>query len=87
MAQWQRQTQLVCRIPNLRGHDAQILVACGVRAPDQLAEADPAELLSRVQRLVRTPEGKRILRNSPAPDLEEVTAWVRWAQKARQLHC
>jgi hypothetical protein len=76
---------MVCRIPNLRGHDAQILVACGVTSPDTLATADPAGLLGRVQQFVQTPEGKRILRNSPAPDLEEVSAWIRWAQQARPL--
>ena len=28
--EWQQQAELVCRIPQLRGHDAQVLVACGV---------------------------------------------------------
>ena len=82
---WQKQTQLVCRTPNLRGHDAQILVACGVTTPEQLAVAEVPELLESVQRVVKTSEGKRILRNSPAPDEAEVTAWVRWARKARGL--
>ncbi len=80
---WQLQTQLVCRTPNLRGHDAQILVACGHTTAEQVAAADPSSLVEQVQRFVRTAEGKRILRNSPAPDLAEVTAWVRWAKSAR----
>jgi hypothetical protein len=80
---WQTQTRLVCRTPNLRGHDAQILVACGITSPEELTKADGSDLLGQVQRFVRSPEGKRILRNSPAPDAEEVDAWIRWAHNAR----
>ncbi len=83
---WQTQTRLVCRTPNLRGHDAQILVACGITSPEELTEANESDLLSRVQQFVRSPEGKRILRNSPAPDADEVNAWIRWAHKARSVN-
>jgi len=83
--QWQQQTELVCRIPQLRGHDAQILVALGVTAPEELAACDPQELWTEVEPFVETKEGKRIIRNGKTPDLEEVTDWIRWAQAARQL--
>ena len=83
--QWQMQTQLVCRIPNLRGHDAQILVACDVTTPRQLASIVAEELHNKVQRFIRTSEGKRILRNGKRPDLAEVTAWIQWAESAREL--
>ena len=36
---WQDQAKLVCRVPQLRGHDAQILVACGFRDPLEIATA------------------------------------------------
>ncbi len=83
--QWQLQTQLVCRVPNLRGHDAQILVACGFIDPAQVAEAEPRQLHDKVKRFVRTGEGKRILRNGKKPDLAEVTAWIRWSENRRRL--
>jgi energy-coupling factor transporter ATP-binding protein EcfA2 len=82
---WQQQTALVCRVPNLRGHDAQLLIACDVPGPEQLAKLEPQTLLAQVTELLSTPDGKRILRNAKAPDLKEVAAWIRWAQHARQL--
>ena len=38
---WQLQTTLACRTPWLRGHDAQILVACGVDDVEVLAALRP----------------------------------------------
>lgn len=84
--QWQHQTRLACRIPQLRGHDAQILVALDITEPEELAACDAAELWSRVEPFVETKEGKRIIRNGKTPDLEEVTEWITWAQAARQLN-
>ncbi len=83
--QWQQQAILVCRIPELRGHDAQILVACGIQDPQRLASADATELWRRVQPLVASPEGKRILRGSTTPDLPEIRAWIAFAAQARPL--
>ncbi len=82
---WQLQAQLVCRIPNLRGHDAQILVACGVEDPGKLATLDASSFLQQVNRFVATKEGQRILRNGKRPDLAEVTSWIECSQNARQL--
>ncbi len=82
---WQLQTTLVCRVPNLRGHDAQILVACEVPGPEQLAKMEPETLVAQVKRFVRTAEGKRVLRSAKEPDLGEVSGWIRWAQNARPL--
>jgi energy-coupling factor transporter ATP-binding protein EcfA2/predicted flap endonuclease-1-like 5' DNA nuclease len=80
---WQRQTSLVCRVPNLRGHDAQLLVACNVPTPEALAKLDAAALLAQIEQLLETAEGKRILRGAKAPDQQEVSAWIRWAKHAR----
>jgi len=82
---WQLQTRLVCRVPNLRGHDAQILVACDVPEAGQLAKMDAEALYAQVRKFCRMAEGKRIIRSSKAPDLDEVTSWIRWAQSARKL--
>ena len=84
--QWQQQTALVCRIPQLRGHDAQILVALEITEPEQLAAYDPQELWAEVKPFVDTKEGKRIIRNGKTPDLDEVTEWIQWAQSARKLN-
>jgi predicted flap endonuclease-1-like 5' DNA nuclease len=82
---WQAQATLVCRVPHLRGHDAQILVACGVREPEQLAAQNPHELFAKVDPFVTTREGERIVRAGKKPDLAEVTDWIEWAKHPRPL--
>jgi len=82
---WQQQAALVCRVPWLRGHDAQILVACGVTDPETLAKLDAATFWKTVQPFAESAEGKRIVRTSKAPDVEEVTHWIQWAAQARTL--
>ena len=83
--QWQAQSRLMCQIPELRGHDAQILVACRITTPENLASAKPAELFAVVEPFSRTKEGERIIRNGRKPDLAEVTEWIQWAANARSL--
>lgn len=83
--QWQLQAELVCCIPNLRGHDAQILVGCGVEDPITLASMDASSFLPKVTRFVESKEGQRAIRNAKKPDLAEVTAWIQWSELARQL--
>lgn len=83
--QWQQQAQLICQIPGLRGHDAQILVACGITEVEQLSAKRPADLYAIVGPFADTTEGERIVRNGRKPDLEEVTDWITWAQHARSL--
>jgi len=83
--QWQQQTILVCRVPQLRGHDAQILVACGIVDPETLASTDPAVLWETVEPFSETAEGKRIIRSGKTPDFAEVYSWIQWAGHARQL--
>jgi len=82
---WQQQTTLACRIPQLRGHDAQILVACGITDPEALAKMDAQALWDKVGPLAKTNEGKRIIRSGKAPDFEEVYSWIQWASHAREL--
>lgn len=83
--QWQAQACLVCQIPELRGHDSQILVACGITEPEQLAGKRPVDLMAVVGPFSDTSEGERIVRGGRKPDLEEVTDWIRWAQCSRSL--
>lgn len=82
---WQDAANLMCRIPNLHGHDVQILVAVGVTDPDDVVGLAPDDLLGLTEPLLSTSEGERILRGSAPPDLDEVTRWVAWAKAARPL--
>ena len=82
---WQQQAELMCRVPELRGHDAQILVASGVTDPQDLASIDPATLFEMIEPFLGTREAEEILRGSSPPDLNEVADWIDWAQHARQL--
>lgn len=85
LAEWQAQAVLVCRIPMLRGHDAQLLTGCGYENPEAVARANAEMLLIEVEEYAESSAGQRILRGSSPPDLEEVTNWIAWARQARRL--
>ncbi len=82
---WQAQARLVCCTPGLRGHDAQILVACGVTTAAQLAAESATALFAKVKPFCQTKEGIRIVRNGKKPDLTEVQEWIAAAGQRRQL--
>jgi hypothetical protein len=82
---WQHQARLVCRIPNLRGHDAQLLVACDFTEPEKVATMQPKQLLDIIGPFSDTKEGLKIIRNGKKPDLEEITDWISWAGSMRSL--
>lgn len=81
--EWQAQAKLVCSVPNLRGHDAQFLVACQVLTSEQLRSCEPRKLLEKVTTFVNSTVGQRLLRGGKAPDLAEVTEWIIAAKDAR----
>lgn len=80
---WQTQADLAARIPEIRGHDAQILVGSGITDPAEVCSLSPEELLELIQPYVNGEEGERILRGSTPPDLVEVANWIDWAKSAR----
>lgn len=82
---WQQQAQLVCRVPELRGHDAQLLVAVGVHSPERLSKSTAVKLWEEVKKVADSEEGKRILRGSAEPDLTEVQNWIESARLCRPL--
>ena len=82
---WQMQSELMCRVPQLRGHDVQILVACGIKTPEQIASMSPDELFAIVQPFSETRKGERIIRSGRKPDFEEITDWIHWSKQSRQL--
>jgi hypothetical protein len=79
VADWQDQCRLMCEVPGLRGHDAQILVATGIRTSGALAERQPHDLLKVVVPFAESKDGQRLLRSAAAPDLDEITQWVQAA--------
>ena len=83
--QWQHQARLVCRVPNLRGHDSQLLVACGIVEPEDLADRRAEQLFSIIQPFSESKEGLKIIRGGKLPDLAEITDWINWAQQTRSL--
>lgn len=80
-----QQCQLQCQIPEIRGHDAQILVGCEIDSPSALQRFSPEQLLKLVEPFVNTKEGERIVRGGKKPDLAEVTDWIEWSKSARGL--
>jgi len=74
--EWQAQSTLMVQVPGLRGHDAQLLVAAGVRDQAALRTSGAIGLLSAVTEVAGTSQGRSILRDSSAPDLKEVTGWI-----------
>ncbi|MFG0263603.1 MAG: DUF4332 domain-containing protein [Rhodopirellula sp. JB055] len=82
---WQQQPTLVCRVPMMRGHDAQFLVAAGITSAEELADQNPVTLFGEVDAIAHSREGKRIARGGKLPDLEEVTEWVTYAGQHRSL--
>jgi hypothetical protein len=83
--QWQEQAALVCQVPGLRGHDAQILVGSGYRSVEELAAAEIGQMAIGVQKFLATPEAERLLRHAKMPERAEMIDWIRSAARARPL--
>jgi predicted flap endonuclease-1-like 5' DNA nuclease len=83
--EWQDQARLVCEIPKLRGHDAQILVGCNWRSAESVQSANPQALFEKVSEFVATSAGKRVVRSGKLPDLDEVTGWIESARVSRKV--
>ncbi|MEM9366242.1 MAG: DUF4332 domain-containing protein [Planctomycetota bacterium] len=82
---WQQQATLVCRIPMLRGHDAQFLVAAGMTTAEEVMSANATALFKDVDAIANSNEGKRIARGGSLPDLDEVNQWIHYANQSREL--
>jgi len=82
--QWQIQLRLVCSIPNLGSHAAQILVGCGFTSAAEIADATSAEMTSLLEDFRQSNEGSHLLQSGPFPDTTLIRDWIRGASKARQ---
>ena len=85
VAQWQQQAMLVCRIPNLRGTDAQLLVASGCTTAEAVASMNAASLHAAITSVASSKQGQRFLRGGNAPDRQRVEHWIEWAQNSRAV--
>jgi len=82
---WKSQSMLVCRIPNLRGQDAQLLVAAGYSTAESIADASTETLYEAIARVASTKAGLRYLRGGNPPDQDRVNAWIQWAKHSRMV--
>ncbi|MBY0587526.1 DUF4332 domain-containing protein [bacterium] len=82
--EWQDQARLVCQIPELRGHDAQILVGSGYRGRSQVAAANIEQITRDVTRFLESPLAQRTLRQPTMPERAEMQRWIRHAEQLQQ---
>ena len=85
LAEWQHQARLVCQIPGMRGYGAQLLVACGMTQPEQIAGTSSDKLIAQILAFCETKEGQRILRSGEPPKVEKIAEWVELASQSRPL--
>ena len=79
---WQDQARLVMSVPGLRGGHAQLLQGAGYTDAEAIADADPSTLAAAVLNFAATSDGKRILRDGDAPDIEKIKSWIDNAAEA-----
>jgi hypothetical protein len=82
IAAWQAQARLVMTVPGLRGTHAQLLTGAGYRTADAIAAADSDQVCAAVLKYATSPEGQRLLRDGPPPDVERIKDWCENARKA-----
>jgi hypothetical protein len=81
---WQDEARLCCEVNGLAPAESQLLVACGVTGPEDLAALSPVELWELVVPVAESPDGRRLLHGGPAPDLDAVTRWIDAARRPRR---
>jgi hypothetical protein len=84
IADWQSQTRLMMSLGSLRVRDAQMLVGAGCRTTYLLETADAEQLHPKILLYAATPAGKRNLRGSQPPSIDEVREWIHQARSADQ---
>jgi len=82
LQKWQGQARLVMTIPGLRGGHAQLLQGAGYNDAQAIADAEPATLASAVLKFAASSDGKRVLRDGDAPDIEKIKSWIDNAAEA-----
>lgn len=81
---WQSQALLACTVPGLKSREAQALVACGVRAADDLATADAEHLVEGIASWGLSDDGSRAWGSAPAPSVDDVATWIERAKRSEK---
>ena len=74
---WQDQARLVCEIAGLRGENAQILVAAGIRTSRAVARMQAGELYALLSLYCQTKAGQNLRACENRPDREKVESWIK----------
>lgn len=82
IASWQAQARLVMGVPGLRGTHAQLLCGAGLRTVQAIASADSDAVCAAVLKYATSPEGQRLLRDGPPPDVARIKSWCDSARAA-----
>jgi hypothetical protein len=82
MRDWQDQARLMCTVPGLRAHDAQILVGAGIRNREELAEAPARTLFQLAREFLSSPEGEHVQRDDEPLAEAEIEEWIDLAKEA-----
>lgn len=85
LEEWRDQARLVCTVPGLAGHDAQILTAVDVRTAAALAEQNAETLYVRADAFAASKPGQRIVRSGCEPTPDEVKGWIAAAREAKTV--
>jgi hypothetical protein len=81
IADWQVQAMLACTVPDLIHREAQaVVVACGVRSVEDLAQADPKELADLMREWAKDPDGARAWGGGSAPGVGDAESLIERAQ-------
>lgn len=80
---WQAITGLCCQFPKLRGHEAEWLVAAGLRSPADLMGLSPQQIVSRLAAAAESHPANNRLRGEPPMDEKRVVQWLPRADEGR----
>ncbi|MBX3441941.1 MAG: DUF4332 domain-containing protein [Planctomyces sp.] len=86
---WQSEAHLLCCVPGLAARDAQLLVACGILTPSDLANSRADVLHQRIQRFRGSaPQVWHpwVQKRLTWPVESEVSVWIEGGGRARPLH-
>ena len=73
---WQDQAKLVCEIAGLRGGNAQVLVAAGIKTSRAVARMKAGELHALLSLYCQTKAGQNLRACESMPDQEKVERWI-----------
>ncbi len=80
---WQAQAWLLICLPELKPHDARILVACGIHEPEQLDAIEGNELFDRIKSFLGSADGRRAGVNLTRYDRIRIDDWQQSLRKRR----